>query len=55
MLKIIAAFAAVFMLTQATSAQTITILALGDSLTAGYGLQPSDAFPVKLEQALKAK
>lgn len=55
MLKIIAAFAAVFMLTQATSAQTITILALGDSLTAGYGLQPSEAFPVKLEQALKAK
>ena len=28
---------------------------LGDSLTAGYGLQPSDAFPVKLEAALKAK
>jgi len=55
MLKIIAAFAAVVMLTQATSAQTITILALGDSLTAGYGLQPSEAFPVKLEQALKAK
>ena len=55
MLKIIAAFAAVFMLTQATSAQTITILALGDSLTAGYGLQPSEAFPVRLEQALKAK
>jgi acyl-CoA thioesterase-1 len=55
MLKIIAAFAAVFMLTQAKSAQTITILALGDSLTAGYGLQPSEAFPVRLEQALKAK
>lgn len=55
MLKIIAAFAAVLMFTQAASAQTITILALGDSLTAGYGLQPSDAFPVKLEQALKAK
>ena len=32
----------------------MTILALGDSLTAGYGLQPSDAFPVKLEAALKA-
>ena len=55
MLKIIAAFAAVLMFTQAALAQTITILALGDSLTAGYGLQPSDAFPVKLEQALKAK
>jgi acyl-CoA thioesterase-1 len=55
MLRILAAFAAVFLLTQVASAQTITILALGDSLTAGYGLQPSDAFPVKLEQALKAK
>lgn len=40
---------------QAAAAQTVTILALGDSLTAGYGLQPSDAFPVKLEAALKAK
>lgn len=40
---------------QGAAAQTVTILALGDSLTAGYGLQPSDAFPVKLEAALKAK
>ncbi len=30
-----------------------TILALGDSLTAGYGLAQSDAFPVQLEAALK--
>jgi acyl-CoA thioesterase-1 len=36
-------------------AATTTILALGDSLTAGYGLPPDDAFPVKLEAALKAK
>jgi acyl-CoA thioesterase I len=36
-------------------AEPITILALGDSLTAGYGLAPEDAFPVKLEAALKAK
>jgi acyl-CoA thioesterase I len=36
-------------------AQTKTILALGDSLTAGYGLPVDQAFPVKLEQALKAK
>jgi acyl-CoA thioesterase-1 len=36
-------------------AATVTILALGDSLTAGYGLPPDDAFPVKLEAALKAK
>ena len=37
------------------SAQPVTLLALGDSLTAGYGLQPSDAFPVKLEAALRAR
>ncbi len=36
-------------------AEPLSILALGDSLTAGYGLQPSDAFPVKLEAALRAK
>ncbi len=36
-------------------AQTLTILAFGDSLTAGLGVDPGDAFPVKLEAALKAK
>ena len=36
-------------------AETQTILALGDSLTAGLGLDPSMAFPAKLEAALKAK
>lgn len=32
----------------------ITVVALGDSLTAGYGLPKDDAFPVKLEVALRA-
>ena len=36
-------------------AQPVTILALGDSLTAGYGVAPEDAYPAKLEAALKAK
>lgn len=31
------------------------IVAFGDSLTAGYGLPTQDAFPAKLERALKAK
>lgn len=35
--------------------KTLTILAFGDSLTAGYGLAPREAFPVRLEAALKAK
>lgn len=33
----------------------LTIVAYGDSLTAGYGLPPKAAFPVQLEAALKAK
>ncbi|MEC9216284.1 MAG: arylesterase [Pseudomonadota bacterium] len=32
-----------------------TIMAFGDSLTSGYGLPPADAFPVKLEAALRAR
>jgi acyl-CoA thioesterase-1 len=39
----------------ARAADLIRILALGDSLTAGYGLPPGDAFPVRLEAALKAR
>lgn len=31
------------------------IVALGDSLTAGYGLPAQDAFPAQLERTLKAK
>ena len=34
-------------------AQSLRILALGDSLTAGLGVDPADAFPAKLEAALK--
>jgi acyl-CoA thioesterase-1 len=37
------------------AARTVKIVALGDSLTAGYGLPGSDSFPVKLEKALRAK
>jgi acyl-CoA thioesterase I len=33
----------------------LKIVALGDSLTAGYGLPASAAFPAKLERALRAK
>ena len=36
-------------------AGTTTILALGDSLTAGYGLDAGKSFPDKLQEALKAK
>lgn len=33
----------------------IKIIAFGDSLTAGFGLHPNDAFPEQLERALVAK
>jgi acyl-CoA thioesterase I len=33
----------------------VNIVALGDSLVAGYGLAGTDAFPVKLQRALVAK
>ena len=35
-------------------AETLRIAMLGDSLTAGYGLPPQEALPVKLEKALRA-
>jgi acyl-CoA thioesterase-1 len=35
--------------------RTVKIVALGDSLVAGYGLPGHDAFPAKLERALAAK
>lgn len=35
-------------------ARPVTIVALGDSLTAGYGLGPGESFPEQLEAALRA-
>ena len=40
---------------QMVFAQPVTILALGDSLTAGLGLAASEAFPAKLEAALQGQ
>jgi acyl-CoA thioesterase I len=39
----------------AMASETIRIVALGDSLTAGYQLPPSAAFPVRLEAALRER
>ena len=38
----------------ARAASATRIVALGDSLTAGYGLKPRDAFPARLQAALTA-
>ena len=37
------------------AARPLSLLALGDSLTAGYGVAAAEAFPVKLEAALRAR
>lgn len=41
--------------TLAPQADEVVILALGDSLFAGYGLEPGQSYPAHLEAALKAK
>ena len=41
--------------TAASAGQPLRIVVLGDSLAAGLGLKPSEAFPAQLERALKAK
>jgi len=40
---------------EAAAPAPVRVLALGDSLTAGYGLPPDAAFPVRLERALRAE
>ncbi len=55
MLKLVSALTLLLLMVNGGVAAPVTLLALGDSLTAGYGLQPSDAFPVKLEAALRAR
>ena len=37
------------------AAEPVSIVALGDSLTAGYGLAPGEGFPEQLERALRAR
>lgn len=49
------AFVAVMFFAGSAAAEPMRIVALGDSLTAGYGVAGPDAFPVRLEAALKAR
>ena len=55
MFRFSVALLALFLTFLPVRAKTITLLALGDSLTAGLGLDPAQAFPAKLEAALKVK
>jgi acyl-CoA thioesterase I len=44
------------LMTSANAAsRPLTIVAFGDSLTAGYGVKTSESFPVQLQMALEAK
>lgn len=54
MARLITAFLAIWFMWGSIGAQATTILALGDSLTAGYGLGPGQSMPDKLQQALRS-
>jgi acyl-CoA thioesterase-1 len=51
----LAALLALSLSTASASAATPELMAFGDSLTAGYGVAPEAAFPVKLAAHLKAR
>jgi len=52
---LVAAFCAFLMAPVAHAAAPLKIVALGDSLTAGYGLPGGQAFPAQLQKALRSK
>lgn len=54
---VVAALAIAFFALNITivEARTLRLVALGDSLTAGLGLSPSDTLPAQLERALRAR
>jgi acyl-CoA thioesterase I len=53
--KLITAILAIWFMWGGQALATTTILMLGDSLTAGYGLDPGQSMPDKLQEALRAK
>jgi acyl-CoA thioesterase I len=55
MVRIFVVIATLLFSFQVAFAKPIILLALGDSLTSGLGLEASEAFPAKLEAALKSR
>jgi acyl-CoA thioesterase-1 len=49
------AFAAALLVASHAAARTLRLVVLGDSLTAGLGLPPGEAFPNRLQAALRAR
>src|SRR6185437_3710403 len=54
-LSIVAAIVAPVRVVAEVPSTPITLVAFGDSLTAGYGVKASEAFPAQLQMALQAK
>jgi acyl-CoA thioesterase-1 len=55
MMALVGVLCAILMAEPVQAAGALKIVALGDSLTAGYGLPAQAAFPARLQAALKAK
>lgn len=55
MRRLLAILLAALAIPAAAAAEPVRIVALGDSLTAGFGLAPGKGFPAQLEAALKDK
>jgi acyl-CoA thioesterase I len=55
MIRTLTAFLCLWFMWGGALAGTTTILALGDSLTAGYGLDPGQSLTDRLQEALRAK
>jgi acyl-CoA thioesterase-1 len=55
MMALVGVLCAILMAAPVQAAGALKIVALGDSLTAGYGLPAQAAFPARLAAALKAK
>jgi acyl-CoA thioesterase-1 len=53
--KLSVILAAFLLMAAPARAEPVTLLALGDSLTAGFGLAPGEGFPAQLEAALIAR
>ena len=53
MLRILSLAAILLFSVHGALAKPVTLLVLGDSLTAGLGLELRDAFPAKLEERLR--
>jgi acyl-CoA thioesterase I len=55
MLRFVSVIALLLLSIPAAFSKPVTLLVLGDSLSAGLGLSPQEAFPARLEAALKPR